>query len=243
MASLNPPEATERGLRGAQDLLRRSPRLGPNRRNGSSTAPGATEYGQFTARHELAGPSGPQPGMSGARRPVASGSLHESRLPVDVRGIPCVRIRRTNAVTLLHDIPHTQGRRGNDRDPGGGLRIDIARAAPDVAIVSLAGDLDIGTADAAATALADTVAANTGGRVVLDLNHVSFLAAHGLAVILATQDHAHRWGTTLVLVHGQDAPAARTLRFLPAHAPLTYPMLSTALAAALAIPASCEAPV
>ncbi|TCK21093.1 STAS domain-containing protein [Pseudonocardia endophytica] len=120
----------------------------------------------------------------------------------------------------------------DDAPPGSGVRVRITRTRPDVTVVTLAGDLDIATADVAATALADTVIAGAGGWIVLDLNHVSVLSAHGLAVILASRDHARHHGGTVVLVVDQAAPASRTLRFLhPANAPATYPTLTTALTA------------
>ncbi|TCK24635.1 anti-anti-sigma factor [Pseudonocardia endophytica] len=101
-------------------------------------------------------------------------------------------------------------------------------------MLTLAGDMDIATTDVFATAAAGAVTADPGGRIVLELNRVGFLAAHGLAAVLATHDHARRSGGSVVLVVDEVAPAAATLRFLPAEAAL---LIYSTLTAALAAPA------
>ena len=117
--------------------------------------------------------------------------------------------------------------------PPGGIGVHISSAGPGVTMISLTGELDVATADAVATAV--TGAAQTGERIVLDLNRVTFLAARGLGVILAAHTHARRHGGALSLIVDQSAPAAAALRFLPlVPAPRTYSTQAAALSAAFA---------
>ncbi|HEX2424942.1 MAG TPA: STAS domain-containing protein [Actinomycetota bacterium] len=81
------------------------------------------------------------------------------------------------------------------------IEIDVsAEAGADVAVVGVAGDLDLSTAPELERSLTGV---QTDGRpVVLDLRRLSFMDSSGLRVILAADARARSAGTRLVLVEG-----------------------------------------
>ncbi|MEQ3540760.1 STAS domain-containing protein [Pseudonocardia tropica] len=116
-----------------------------------------------------------------------------------------------------------------------GLRAELAHAGAAVSVVSLIGDVDLASRHVLAVALdGAAVAAGVGGRVVLDLDRVSFMGACGLGLVLAAHATASGLGGAVILVLDGDAPAARAVSLLVGAGPDIHPTLTAALAAAAA---------
>jgi anti-anti-sigma factor len=88
------------------------------------------------------------------------------------------------------------------------LSVDLSRDG-DVAVITICGELDMGTAGML-TELVQHVAREHPERVVLDMAKVSFFCADGLRALMRARDAVATAGGQLVL----RAPSARTRRVL-----------------------------
>ena len=101
----------------------------------------------------------------------------------------------------------------------GSMAVTLTQDASGVAVVGVAGEIDLSTSDEFGATLRRAVDASPCHVAVVDLDLVEFLAACGLAVLIETHRHAGRLGGRLQLVVHAAAPAVRSLRFLPPDGP------------------------
>lgn len=99
------------------------------------------------------------------------------------------------------------------------MAVTLTQDASGVAVVGVAGEIDLSTCDEFGATLHRAVDASPCHVAVVDLDLVEFLAACGLAVLIETHRHAGRLGGRLQLVVHAAAPAVRSLRFLPPDGP------------------------
>ena len=71
----------------------------------------------------------------------------------------------------------------------------------DVAIVSVEGEIQFGTALGLRTAMNEVIATTLAKRIELDLAHVSYLDSSGLGVLLTSRDLARKSDKELILTN------------------------------------------
>jgi len=81
----------------------------------------------------------------------------------------------------------------------------------DVLVVRVVDQVDVRTAPQLQAALDDTVERMTGGRVVVDLTHVSFFGSPGLAVLAETAAKADQHHCELRIVVGVNPIVRRSI--------------------------------
>lgn len=77
-------------------------------------------------------------------------------------------------------------------------------------VLSVAGEVDMATADLFEEAVNHALITSPGGRVVLDLHALSFIDSSGLAVLIRTYKMARDQGTVLIIAAATNR-IARTL--------------------------------
>lgn len=92
----------------------------------------------------------------------------------------------------------------------------VDRPRPGLTLVVVTGEVDLASVAAVERTLLDAVTAAAGQRVVVDLNGVRFLGMCGLGILLAAEELSRSGNGALQVVLDPAAPAARTLRHLPA---------------------------
>ncbi|WP_206784974.1 STAS domain-containing protein [Amycolatopsis sp. MtRt-6] len=115
--------------------------------------------------------------------------------------------------------------------PTGRLRVLCSHGDP--ALLTFAGELDVGTVLVVVKAVAAALAgAGEPRAVVLDLAGLHFLGAAGVRVLSAATDHAAAQNARLRVVTGGNAVVSRALRLTGASRVLdVYPDRAAALAA------------
>lgn len=94
---------------------------------------------------------------------------------------------------------------------GAGFELVVERADADVAVIRVAGEIDLSTSERLDTELEHLMAASEGRRLVLDLTGVGFLDSTGLRALWAARQRAQSAGSRLVLASPSE-PVMRVLR-------------------------------
>ncbi|PRX50377.1 anti-sigma B factor antagonist [Prauserella shujinwangii] len=96
-------------------------------------------------------------------------------------------------------------------NPDSVLRLDTYQPHPSIAVVSVDGEVDLGTAPQLAARLAEQLAPPPA-YLVVDLSQVAFLGAAGLNVLADAARDAAELGTPLRVVVGGQRQIRRLLR-------------------------------
>jgi anti-anti-sigma factor len=78
------------------------------------------------------------------------------------------------------------------------LTVTVSQPSPGVAVVEVAGEIDLGTADQVEAALAEALGA--GRRVVVDLSACDFIDSSGLRTLVTARAAAEEAGDSFALV-------------------------------------------
>lgn len=133
--------------------------------------------------------------------------------------------------------PHAPGTAAAGHGPPGPVgRLSIERPYPRTTVISVAGDVDLATADVVERAMLDAVAASGGHRVVVDLDRVGFLAARGVGLLATVSRRVAASGGSVRLVADDVTPAARVLHRFPGVGPPVAATVTEALAGAPGAP-------
>lgn len=103
-------------------------------------------------------------------------------------------------------VPH-------NRQPATGAEFELVveRADDDLALIRIAGEIDLSTSDRLDTDLEHLMTANDGREIVLDLSGVDFLDSTGLRMLWTARQRAQAAGSRLVLAAPSE-PVMRVLR-------------------------------
>lgn len=94
---------------------------------------------------------------------------------------------------------------------GAGFELAVERAGDDLAVIRVAGEIDLSTSDRLDTELEHLMEASDGREIVLDLSGVVFLDSTGLRTLWAARQRAQSAGSRLILAAPSE-PVMRVLR-------------------------------
>jgi anti-anti-sigma factor len=95
------------------------------------------------------------------------------------------------------------------------VSIDVEGNGSDVVVASIAGEIDLASADTVGSELAAAVP-NRALGLVLDLSRTSYLDSSGVSLVFELAERLRRRQQQLLLVVPEDAPLKRVLRIVNA---------------------------